>query len=202
MLVMIPTGIAAEPGGHMWNDVVTLGVPWSEKVLRTVAVYLVLALLLRLAGKRDLAQLNTFDLLVILLLSNVVQNAIIGPDNSLLGGLFGAGVLLAINAAFVRAAGASDRVATLIEGRPTSIVRNGRWDSTALRRLGLRRADVDAAMRHQGARDVGDVDQASIEPGGALVVTLRSEEQPATKADVAALLAEIRRLEARIAANG
>lgn len=186
----------------MWSDVVTLGVPWSEKVLRTVAVYLVLALLLRLAGKRDLAQLNTFDLLVILLLSNVVQNAIIGPDNSLLGGLFGAGVLLAINAAFVRAAGASDRVATLIEGRPTSIVRNGRWDSTALRRLGLRRADVDAAMRHQGARDVGDVDQASIEPGGALVVTLRSEEQPATKADVAALLAEIRRLEARIAANG
>jgi uncharacterized membrane protein YcaP (DUF421 family) len=186
----------------MWSDAVTLGVPWSEKVLRTVAVYLVLALLLRLAGKRDLAQLNTFDLLVILLLSNVVQNAIIGPDNSLLGGLFGAGVLLAINAAFVRAAGASDRVATLVEGRPTSIVRNGRWDGTALRRLGLRRADVDAAMRHQGARDVGDVEQASIEPGGALVVTLRAEEQPATKADVAALLAEIRRLEARLAANG
>jgi len=186
----------------MTTDLLTPGIPIAEKLLRTVAVYAFLLVGLRLAGKRELSQLNSFDLVVLLLLSNTVQNAIIGPDNSLLGGLFGAGVLLAINAAFVRAAGASDRVATLIEGRPTSIVRNGRWDSTALRRLGLRRADVDAAMRHQGARDVGDVDQASIEPGGALVVTLRSEEQPATKADVAALLAEIRRLEARIAANG
>src|SRR6185295_10077352 len=81
-----------ERRGHavrMWNDLMGLGVSTPEKILRTVVIYLVLAVLLRLAGKRDLAQLNSFDLVVMLLLSNVVQNAVIGPDNSLLGGIIG-----------------------------------------------------------------------------------------------------------------
>ena len=74
----------------MWNDLVHLGVSVPDKIIRTLVVYLGLIVLLRLSGKRDLAQLNSFDLIVMLLLSNVVQNAVIGPDNSLLGGLIGA----------------------------------------------------------------------------------------------------------------
>lgn len=185
----------------MWNDLVTLGVPWTEKALRTVAVYLVLALLLRLAGKRDLAQLNTFDLLVILLLSEVVQNAIIGDDTSLLGGLFGAAMLIGINAALVRATRTSERVARVVEGAPTTIARDGHWDQDALGRLGLRRADIEAALREQGAHDVSAVQVASLEPGGQLLVTLQDEQQPATKADIAAVLAELRAFEARFAAG-
>jgi uncharacterized membrane protein YcaP (DUF421 family) len=78
----------------MARDLLVAQIPLLEKVLRTIAVYLFLVLALRLAGKRELAQLNSFDLVVLLLLSNTVQNAIIGPDNSLVGGLVGASVLL------------------------------------------------------------------------------------------------------------
>ena len=86
----------------MWTDLTHLDISVLDKIIRTVVVYLGLVVLLRVAGKRDLAQLNSFDLIVVLLLSNVVQNAIIGPDNSLLGGLIGAAVLIAANAFLVR----------------------------------------------------------------------------------------------------
>jgi hypothetical protein len=88
----------------MTSDLLVAQIPLLDKVLRTIAVYLFLVLALRLAGKRELAQLNSFDLVVVLLLSNTVQNAIIGPDNSLLGGLLGAAVLLAANYTTVRPA--------------------------------------------------------------------------------------------------
>ena len=91
------------------------GVPVAEKVLRTIAVYFAIVFLLRLFGKRELAQLNSFDLVVLLLLSNVVQNALIGPDNTLVGGLVGAVTLLALNAVVVRYAKRNDRFAALFE---------------------------------------------------------------------------------------
>ncbi len=174
-----------------------LGVSVPDKILRTVAVYVVLAILIRLAGKRDLAQLNAFDLVVMLLLSNVVQNAIIGPDNSLLGGLIGAVVLLGVNAAVVRAVRRSDRAARLLEGSTTTLASEGRWDLRALRREGLRQADVDAAVRRQNAASIADVQRVTIEPGGAIVATLRPDLAPATKADLAALEAKLDRLLAR-----
>lgn len=183
----------------MGHDLVYLGVPYAEKVIRTVAVYGALAILLRLAGKRDLAQLNSFDLVVVLLLSNVVQNAVIGPDNSLVGGLVGAAVLVAVNAATVRASAASPPLARVFEGTPTVLVRDGRYVDRALAREGLRRDDVEAALRRQGAHDVTEVEQATLGTGGALVVALKAEVQPATKADVAALAVAIERLEQRLA---
>lgn len=175
----------------MWKDLADLGVSLPDKLVRTIAVYVVVAALLRLAGKRDLAQLNSFDLVVMLLLSNVVQNAIIGPDNSLVGGLFGAVVLIAFNAVVVRLARRSDMVAQLLEGTATVLARQGRWDDRALEREGLRRADVDAALRRQNANSVDEVDQVTIEPGGAIVATLRDELQSATKADVARIEAKL-----------
>ena len=177
--------------GAMWNDLMHVQISLGDKVIRTIAVYVVLAVILRLAGKRDLAQLNAFDLVVMLLLSNVVQNAIIGPDNSLLGGVIGAVVLIAVNAAVVRTMRSSDWVARLLEGTATVLARDGRWDDRALRAEGLRRADVEAALRRQNANRVEEVEEISIEPGGAIVVTLMPDEESATVED-------IRRLEAKI----
>jgi len=175
----------------MWHDLLTLGISVPDKILRTVAVYLGLALLLRLAGKRDLAQLNSFDLVVMLLLSNVVQNAVIGNDLSLTGGLLGATVLVAFNAVMVRLSVRSDRLFRLMEGTATVLARDGHWDMPALRREGLRQADVDAALRRQNANNVGEVSSVSLEPGGAVVAELRHELQAATREDVARLEAKL-----------
>jgi uncharacterized membrane protein YcaP (DUF421 family) len=185
----------------MWTDLLTLGVSAPEKLIRTVIVYLALALLLRLAGKRDLAQLNSFDLVVMLLLSNVVQNAVIGPDNSLTGGLLGALVLVAFNAVVVRLSVTSDGVHRLLEGTPTVLASRGRWDLRALQREGLRKADVDAALRRQNANDVEDTESVSIEPGGAVVATLLPERESATREDVERLEAKLDALLARSASR-
>lgn len=182
----------------MGHNLAHVDISLLEKVIRTVAVYFALAVLLRLAGKRDLAQLNSFDLVVMLLLSNVVQNAVIGPDNSLLGGLLGAAVLVAVNAAVVRASAGWAPVARVFEGTETVVVSNGTYDARALRREGLRRADLDAALKRQGASDVSEVAQATLGTGGALVVQLKPESAPATKADVAAVAAALERLEKRL----
>lgn len=175
----------------MWNELMHVQTPLGDKVIRTVVVYLVLAFILRLFGKRDLAQLNAFDLVVMLLLSNVVQNAIIGPDNSLLGGVIGAFVLVGVNAIVVRSMRRSDRVARLLEGTATVLARDGHWDDEALRDEGLRRADVEAALRRQNANRVEEVEEISIEPGGAIVVTLKPGEESATVQDVQRLEAKI-----------
>ncbi|HEX3649349.1 MAG TPA: YetF domain-containing protein [Pseudonocardiaceae bacterium] len=192
----------------MWSDLFTIQVSALDKSLRTVLVYGGLALLLRVAGKRDLAQLNTFDLVVMLLLSNVVQNAIIGPDNSVTGGLLGAAILVGINALWVRVVNRRPRLTAFFEGRPTTLVANGKVVSS-LHRLGLRRADVAVALRKQGAASIGQVERASLEPGGSIVVDLKPEAQDVTVGDLrageagqAALIAElrdeIRRLAARV----
>jgi uncharacterized membrane protein YcaP (DUF421 family) len=181
----------------MWDNLMHLDVSVWEKVIRTVAVYAALAVLIRLAGKRDLAQLNAFDLVVMLLLSNVVQNAVIGADNTLLGGLIGAAVLIAVNAGVVRFARRNDEFARLLEGTPTIIARNGTWNDTALRREGLRKADAEAALRRQNANGIGETQTVSIEPGGAIIATLREDLQSATQADVARLEAKLDELLSR-----
>lgn len=176
----------------MWNDLTHLDISLLDKVIRTVAVYLALAILLRLAGKRDVAQLNSFDLVVMLLLSNVVQNAIIGPDNSLLGGLIGAVVLIGFNALVVRASVRSGWVANMIEGSATVLARNGAWIDGALKGVGLRRSDAEAAVRRQNANSIEEVDQVSLEPGGALLTTLKPVYQAATRGDIDRLLGLMR----------
>src|SRR3954453_8843479 len=102
-----------------------MGISAGEKAVRTVLVYGALLFLLHLSGKRQLAQLNSFDLVVLLLLSNVVQNAIIGDDISLGGGVFGAVVLLAVNFLLVLFAFMSPRFGKTIQGGPTVVARAG-----------------------------------------------------------------------------
>ncbi|MCC3313818.1 DUF421 domain-containing protein [Nocardia africana] len=180
----------------IWHDLWNIQIPPLEKLLRTVLVYGGLAVLLRLGGKRDLAQFNSFDLVVMLLLANVVQNAVIGNDNSLSGGLLGAAILIGLNAIVVRAVNIHPLLVRLFEGRPTTLVRNGRAIPKALTRLGLRRADVAAACRRQGADDIGEISDATLFPGGALVVTLDKAHRDATITDLRnehdRLLAQIR----------
>lgn len=175
------------------------GVPLLEKVLRTILVYLAIVALLRMFGKRDLAQLNSFDLVVLLLLSNVVQNAIIGPDNSVVGGVVGAAVLLSFNAVVVRTVRRNKISDQLFEGKPTDLVSRGEVDDMALKRLALRRGDLLVAVHKQGAVGLGDVEKATLHPGGAIVVELKPGSQSSTEADVARLEAKLDRL---LAASG
>jgi uncharacterized membrane protein YcaP (DUF421 family) len=180
------------------SDLLVAGVPIVEKVIRTVAVYAGLAVLLRLDGKRDLAELNTFDLVVVLLLSNVVQNAVIGDDDSLVGGLIGAATLIAVNALVVRLVARDDRLSRLFEGSETTLVKDGQVDDRALRREGLRRGDLVAAVRRQGADGLDEVAQATLAPGGSVLVELRPEDRNASRGDVEELRQEIDRLRERL----
>src|SRR6185369_2965128 len=109
----------------MWSDTFVVGAPIAEKILRPILVYIFLVVALRVFGKRELAQLNPFDLVVLLSLSNTVQNAIIGNDNSLTGGLIGALALLSVNYAVVRFLFRHRRLDQILEGKPTVLVENG-----------------------------------------------------------------------------
>ncbi|MFH9350791.1 DUF421 domain-containing protein [Kitasatospora sp. NPDC017646] len=188
----------------MWHDLLVVQIPIVEKILRTVAVYVLILVLFRLAGKRGLAGLNTFDMVVVFLLSNVVQNAIIGNDNSLLGGAIGAVTLIAVNAAVTRWLARDPRAARVLEGRPTTVVRDGKLIPGALRELALRPSELEHAIRLQNGDNVTDVARARLEPDGQLLVTLKAAEQSATKSDVDELrdrLAAIERLLATLAAD-
>src|SRR5215831_12690872 len=109
----------------IWKDMFVLGVPLLEKILRPIVVYAFLIIALRLAGKRELVQLNPFDLVVLLTLSNTVQNAIIGEDNSVSGGLLGAATLLIVNYFVVRFLYKHQKLDQLVEGNPDVIIENG-----------------------------------------------------------------------------
>lgn len=177
------------------SDLWMIGIPAADKVIRTVVVYAGLAVLLRLAGKRNLAQLNSFDLVVVLLLSNVVQNALIGPDNSVTGALLGAVVLLAVNAIVVRFIHRYEWAVRLFEGTDVALVKDGAFVDRALRRQGLRRADVETALRAQGADGPVDVAEATLSPGGSIVVWLKPEEMSANRGDVAVIEARLAAIE-------
>jgi uncharacterized membrane protein YcaP (DUF421 family) len=183
------------------SELWTIGIPAGDKVVRTVVVYAGLAILLRMAGKRNLAQLNSFDLVVVLLLSNVVQNALIGPDDSLTGALLGAVVLLAVNAVVVRFIHRYDWAVRLFEGNDVALVKDGAFVDRALRRQGLRRADVETALRAQGADGPAEVAEATLSPGGSIVVWLKAEEMSANRGDVAAIDARLAAIERAVLAS-
>jgi uncharacterized membrane protein YcaP (DUF421 family) len=184
----------------MWHAMFAEQIPLAEKILRTVIVYALLAVLFRLTGKRGLASMNTFDFVVIFLLSNVVQNAVIGNDTSLIGGIIGAVTLVTVNTAVNRLIAASVTVARIFDGHATTVISDGHAIDRALRRLGLRRSELDLAVRLQNGDDIAEVDRGSLEPGGQLVLTLKAGEQGATKADVAELTSRLGRIESLLSA--
>jgi uncharacterized membrane protein YcaP (DUF421 family) len=171
------------------HHLVHLGISPLEKAIRTAAVYLALLALLHLAGKRELAQLNSLDLVVLLLLSNVVQNAVIGNDNSLLGGLLGATILIILNTILVRLAFISPRFRKMVQGGSTVVAKNGRVDNRALRRLALTREELVAGLRRQGL-ELEDTERVTLEPEGVFNATPKPKP---TLNDVMKKLDEIER---------
>lgn len=151
---------------ELYEHMFRLPLPIIEKLLRPVIIYLVLVVLLRLFGKRELAQLNPFDLVVLLSLSNTVQNAIIGDDNSVTGGIIGAVGLLGINWLVVRTLFRSPRFTRLIEGGSTVLVRDGRIDEHALRRESFTREELMEVIHRQGFETLAEVKCCELEPNG------------------------------------
>jgi uncharacterized membrane protein YcaP (DUF421 family) len=151
---------------HMFQ----MPLPILEKLARPVIVYLVLVVLLRIFGKRELAQLNPFDLVVLLSLSNTVQNAIIGDDNSVSGGLIGAVGLLAINWLVVRVLFRSPAMTRMLEGRSSILVKNGQIDQKALGRESLTREELIEVIHRQGFERVSQVRRCELEPNGTFYV--------------------------------
>ncbi len=156
-----------------WADMFVLGLPVLEKVLRAVVVYLFLVVGLRLAGKRELAQLNPFDLVVLLTISNTVQNAIIGDDNSVTGGILGAATLLVVNFVVVRFVYGHERLDRLIEGSPDLLVENGRVNGERLKSEMITLGELETAARKQGFASLDEVDRAVLEPGGGITFVAR-----------------------------
>jgi uncharacterized membrane protein YcaP (DUF421 family) len=175
----------------VWHDLVHMGISPAEKTLRTVGVYGAILVLLHLAGKRQLAQLNSFDLVVLLLLSNVVQNAIIGNDNSLTGGLLGAVILLAVNFVLVRAAFMSPRFGKALQGGSTTLYEDGRLDRRALRREAITEEELVAGLRRQGL-ELDDVERVDLEPEGTF------DASPKPKPGIEDVLRRLDELEQRL----
>lgn len=149
---------------------------WLEKILRPILVYAALLLAFRFLSKRDLTQSTTFDLLIVLLLSNVVQNALIGEDNSILGSLAGAGTLLLISTGLNRWTAKSTKARRLLEGEPVLLVHNGRILEENMQRNAVSRPDLNAGLRGENMITLEDVRYAFLELDGTISVIRKSEQ--------------------------
>ena len=181
----------------LWHDMFFLGLPVAEKILRPVIVYVFLIAGLRLAGKRELAQLNPFDLVVLLTISNTVQNAIIGDDNSITGGLIGAMTLLFVNHVVVRYLYGHERLDRLIEGDPDVLVEDGVVKMDRLKQELITIGELSAAAHKQGFASLDDVDRAVLEPGGSICFFAKRPTPEAERH--MELLARLDRLSAQLA---
>lgn len=152
----------------LWHDMFVPEISIVEKMVRPVIVYFFLIVGLRLAGKRELAQLNPFDLVVLLTLSNTVQNAIIGDDNSVSGGIIGATTLLVVNYLFVRFLYGHQKIEHLVEGDADVLIEKGQVKTDRLRQELITLAELEMAAHKQGLASLDDVDRAVLEPGGVI----------------------------------
>ena len=183
---------------RLWTDMFHLSLPVLEKILRPILVYLFLAVALRLAGKRELAQLNPFDLVVLLTLSNTVQNAIIGDDNTVLGGMIGATTLLVVNYLVVRLLFGHEKLDRLVEGDPDVLMENGRLRKQRLKKELITVAELEAAAHKQGFASLDEVEKITLEPGGTLCFIGKKPAPEAMRHQE--LLARLAQLERGIAA--
>jgi len=153
---------------EIWKHMFVVGLPIMEKILRPIIVYIFLIVGLRLSGKRELVQLNPFDLVVLLTLSNTVQNAIIGDDNSVSGGIIGATSLLVINFLVVRFLYKHRALDQMIEGRADVLIEDGKIKTNNLKRELITVTQLEAQARKQGFDSLSDVQQCVLESGGTI----------------------------------
>ena len=149
---------------------------WAEKVIRPVLIYVALLVAFRFMSKRDLTQNTTFDLLILLLLSNIVQNALIGEDNSVLGALAGGVTLLLLSTGLNRWTAKSLKVRRILEGEPILLVHNGRLLDDNLTKYAVSRPDLNAGLRGQNMITLADVRYAFLELDGTISVIRKSEQ--------------------------
>ena len=160
--------------GRMWH----LSISWWELILRVVIIYVFLLMLLRLSGKRQVGQLAPFDLVLLLVLSNSVQNAMNGGDNSVLAGLISAGALVLMNYFVGLATYKSKRLEALIEGRPEILIHNGKLFTDVMEREKLTHHELHAALRAAGCACVDEVHFAILENNGVISVQRKKEWSP------------------------
>ena len=181
----------------MFQSMFHVELPILEKILRPILMYIVLILLLRLFGKRELAQLNPFDLVVLLTLSNTVQNAIIGNDNSLSGGVIGAISLLTINWVLMRFLYRFPKINSALEGSSTCLIVDGVVDQKAMKKETLTEVELLSVLHKQGIDSVDQVRKCVLEPNGTFYVegkTPSAEEQ-----NLGELVDAVRKLSAQVA---
>jgi uncharacterized membrane protein YcaP (DUF421 family) len=191
----------------MSHDMFHLPLPIAEKILRPIVVYLFLIGFLRLFGKRELAQLNPFDLVVLLSLSNTVQNAMIGDDNSVSGGIIGAFSLLAINWALMWLLYRTPKVNQALQGSATTLVKDGMVDNTALQKEALTMEELISILNKNGFDDPRQVELCVLEPNGTFFVKAR---HPSTQEEYSRevmdtlrkLTIEVKELRTQMAARG
>lgn len=156
----------------LWPEVSIL-----EKIVRAAVIYLFLLLAFRLLGKRQVGQMTPFDLIVLLILSNVIQNAMIGNDNSLGGGLIGAVTILLLNFVVISISARSKPAERLLAGVPTILVHQGQIIEKNLRKEGMSREDLLSALRRQGVFGLDEVRWAVLEPTGTVSVLKKVEQE-------------------------
>jgi uncharacterized membrane protein YcaP (DUF421 family) len=165
----------------LWRDLLHPDVSILEKILRPILVYFFLVVSLRLAGKRELAQLNPFDLVVLLTLANTVQNAIIGNDNSVLGGIIGATTLLTVNYVVVRFLYSHEKIDRLIEGKAQMLIEDGQLCHDQLKKELITQAELEEAAHKQGFGSLDLINRAILEPGGTITFVAKHPQPEETR---------------------
>jgi uncharacterized membrane protein YcaP (DUF421 family) len=180
------------------SDMFLLSLPWIEKIIRPIIIYLFLVISLRLAGKRELAQLNPFDLVVLLTLSNTVQNAIIGDDNTITGGIISAISLLATNYVVVRLLYGHRKLEEAVEGEADALIEDGKVNQKRLDDELISVTELETAAQKQGIMSLSEVDRAVLEPGGTIVFMTKKPAPDVERHNE--LLARLDQLQQEIAA--
>ena len=168
---------------HDWPKILFPALPWAEKVVRPFIVYLFLLGAFRVSGKRELGQATLFDFLIILLISNVVQNAIIGEDNSILGSFAGVATLLILSFVLNRTTANSRKMRRILEGMPTLLIYHGDILEDQLKKESVSYNDLYMALRQQGIASVSDVRYAILELDGNISVIQDSAGHPESRED-------------------
>ena len=154
-------------------EMLQLAMPWWAFVLRACVVYFLLLAMIRMTGKRTMGQFTPFDMLLVVLLGNAVQNALLGADTSVGGGLLLAATLIALNWIVGLVSARSPKVERWVEGAPVLLARDGQVYRDVLRRELISREDFEKAMREAGCLDMADIRLAVLENNGHITVVLR-----------------------------
>jgi uncharacterized membrane protein YcaP (DUF421 family) len=159
----------------VWHNLWSIGSSWQERAFRAIIVYLFLLVLFRVFGRRELGQLTGFDVIVLLTISNILQNAMIGNDNSVSGGLIGAAVLLVANLTLAFIVFRSRRIERLVEGAPRVLIHDGVLQHDQIKKELLTEQDLLSAVHREGLESISEVRWAIAEPNGMISVIPRQE---------------------------